>query len=102
MAEVLRALTSSINNGPDFLDIVRSSGGIRPEMAIGRDISAVVKVVEYPELQREFVFVRSNFSTVHGQRRVAVAHSQVAEHLIVSPIFFDNIDHVQDSILASL
>ena len=34
------------------------------------------------------------------KRRIAVAHFQVAEYLVIRAIFFDHVDHVLDRILA--
>ena len=65
-------------------------------MAIGRNISAVVKVVQDPELQGQLVFVGSNARSVHSQRGIAVARSQVAEDLVVGAVFFQNVDDVPD------
>ncbi len=101
VAEILGTLTSSINNGPNFFDIVGTRGSIGPEMAVGGDFSAIIKVVEHSELQREFVLVGRNLSAIHGQRGIAVARRQIAENLIVSAIFLENVDHMANGIFAA-
>src|SRR5215470_2236551 len=70
-------------------------------MAIARNFSAVVKIVEHSELQSELMFVGRNVSAVHGQRGIAVSDWKVAENLIVGAVFFQNIDDVADGILAA-
>lgn len=60
VAEILRTVTSSINNGPDFFDVIGSGGSIGPQMAVGGYISTIEKVVEHPELQCEFMGVGRN------------------------------------------
>ena len=69
-------------------------------MAIAGDFSAVVKIIQHPELRCQFVLVGRNVGAVHRQRRIAVTHLQIAKHLIVGAVLFDHIDHVLDRILA--
>src|SRR5712671_6983931 len=69
-------------------------------MAVAGNFSAVVKIVEHSELQRELVLVGRDLSTVEGKGRVAITRLQIAKHLIVGAILFDHIDHVLDGIFA--
>ena len=67
-------------------------------MAVSRNFSAVIEVVEHAELQCEFVLVGSDVLAVHGQRRIAIADFQIAENLIVGAVFLEHVDDVLDRI----
>src|SRR5215469_17696388 len=69
-------------------------------MAIARNLSAVVEVVEDAELQRQLVLVRSDVLSVHREGGIAVSDLQISEYLVVSAILFDDVDDVLDRILA--
>src|SRR5580704_4209909 len=74
-------------------------------MTVAGNFSADIEIVEYAELQRELVFVRRDVGAVHCEGGVAIAdllfaEFQIAENLIVSAIFLDDIDDVLDGILA--
>ena len=101
VAVILRTLTAPINNGPNLLYVVGSGGSIGPQMSIGRDVPAVVEVVQHPELQGQFVLVGGNLSSIHRQGGIAIARSQIAEDLVVGAIFFQNVDYMPDRILTS-
>jgi hypothetical protein len=75
-------------------------------VAVAGDFSAVVKIVEHAELQREFVLVGRDVGAVHGERGIAVAdvriaRFQIAENLVVGAVFFDDVNDVLDGILAA-
>ncbi len=71
-------------------------------MSVAGNFAAVVEVVEDAELPRQCVLVRRDVFTVHNQRRIAIGLTDVAEELVVSTVFFDNVDHVVNRIAATL
>ena len=70
-------------------------------MAVAGNFSAVVKIVEHAELQRQFVLVGSDVLAVHRERWIAVSHFQITQNLIVGAVFFEDVDHVLDRILSA-
>src|SRR5579862_15122 len=69
-------------------------------MAVTRNFSTVVKIVEHAELQSQLVLIRSDIGAVERERGVAVPRLQVAENLIVGAIFFNYVDDMLNGILA--
>src|SRR5258708_35317739 len=84
---IIGTLFTAIADGPRLLVVVGGSRSGRLEVAVAGNFSAVVEVVEHAELQGQFVLVRSDVGSVHGERGVAVADRQIAEDLIVGTIF---------------
>src|SRR5579864_2449153 len=76
--EIIRALFASVSNLPGLLVVIGSNRRRGPDVAVARDFSTVIEIIEYPELQREFVLVGSDVLAVHGQRRIAIAEFQIA------------------------
>src|ERR1022692_4325268 len=70
-------------------------------MSVAGDLSAVVEIVEHAELQSERVLVGRDVGAVERERWVAVADSQITEHLIIGAVLFNNVDDVLDGILAA-
>src|SRR5262245_54025131 len=66
-------------------------------MSISADDAASIKVVQRDEVAREPVMIRSDIPTELCQGRVAVALTQVAQHLIVGSVFFDDVEHMIDA-----
>src|SRR6202008_3579185 len=65
-----------------------------------RNIATVIKIVEHAELPGEFVLIRSDVLTVHGQPGIPVRSRDVTEDLIVSAIFLDDVDDVANPVFA--
>jgi len=104
--EVVSALAAAIGLLPSLFEIIRPDGGVRPDVAVSRDLTRVKEVVEHAELQREFVDVGRSRRAVHGQARVAVAYVlavrlQIAENLVEGAVLFDDVDDVPDGILST-
>src|SRR5256884_4524852 len=99
--KIVGSLAAAICDLPGFLVVVASNGGGGPVMAVARDLSAVIKVVEHAKLQRQLMLVRGNVLTIESQRGIAVAHFEVAEHLVISAILFNDVDHIANRIRAT-
>ncbi len=69
-------------------------------MAVAGNFSAIVEIIKHAELQRELVLIGRDVGAVEGDGGIAVADFQVAENLIVSAVFFDDVDDVLDGIRA--
>ncbi len=85
-----------VGQGPVAGDVVGVVGHRRPGMAVGRDVSVAVEVVEQHELLGQLVVVGRHVAPEHHQRRVAVASGHVAEDLVVGAILLDDVEHVLD------
>ncbi len=99
--EIIGSLFAAIGDLPGFFVVVAGDGGGGPEMAVAGNFSAVVEIVEHAELQRQLVLVGRDVGAIHGEGRIAVAGLQIAENLVVGAVFFDDVDHVLDGILAA-
>jgi len=70
-------------------------------VAVTGDVAAVIEIIENAELASKLVLVRSDVLAIHGERRIAVTDSQIAEHLIVGAILLDDVDDVADFVSAA-
>ena len=98
---IVSVFVAAIADGPSLRDVVGNGGRGGPDVSVAGDIAAIVEIVQDPELAREFVLIRGDVSTVHGERRIAVRFRDVAEDLIVRPIFLDDVDDVVNRVLAA-
>src|SRR5579872_4715212 len=62
--KIVGALLAAVGNRPDLFVVVGGDGGGRPEVAVAGNLSAIVKIVEHTELQRELVLVRRDVFAV--------------------------------------
>ncbi len=99
---IVQALAPSIGDGPSLLRIVAGDGGHRPHVAVAGNFAATVKIIEDAELPRQLVLVGRDLLAVHAKRRVGIAGPEVAKDLIVSPVLFDDVDHVLNTVRAGL
>src|ERR1700756_3638087 len=99
--EVVSALLAAISDLPSLFVVVGGDRSRGPEMTVTRNFSAIVKVVEHAELQRELVLVGCDVFAVHGKRGIAVADLQVSQNLVVGSIFLDDVKHVLERILST-
>ena len=97
--KIVGTLFAAIGNLPCLFVVIGGDGRHRPHVAVARDFSAVIEIVEHAKLQREFVLVGSDVLAVHGERRIAVADFQIAQYLIVGSVFLEHVDDVLDRIL---
>ena len=67
-----------------------------PGPAVRADLAGVVEVVERDEVRGERMQVGRRGLRELGERRVAVALREVAEHLIVGAVLLDDVDDVLD------
>ena len=63
-------------------------------MAVGAEDAAAVGVVQQHEITDEFVLVGGDLFAERTQIRVAIAGRYIAEHLVVSPVFLDDVNDV--------
>ena len=98
--EVVSAFFAAVADLPGFLVVVGGDRSHRPLMAVAGNFSAVVKVVQYTELQGELVLVGSDVGSVHHQRWIAVADFEVPENLVISAVFFKDVDYVANGVTA--
>src|SRR4029077_4203592 len=70
-------------------------------MAIARNVSAIVKVIEYAKLFCERVLVWCDVRAIHGDGGITVADAKIAEDLIVRTVFLDDVNHVTNAVFAS-
>ena len=99
--KVIGALFAAICNLPSLFVVVAGNSGGGPFMAVARDFSAIVKVVEHAKLQCQLVLVGSDVVPIKSKRRIPVAYFQVAEHLVIRAILFDDVDHMANWIRAT-
>ena len=68
-------------------------------MTVAGDIARDIEVIEIDELFSDRMKVRCDCPTIVYQRGVSIADRQVAQDLIISSIFFDDVDHMFDPLL---
>ncbi len=65
-------------------------------MAVGAHVAIDVEIVEQHKLARQLVMVGADIFLEEAQRRIALALADIAQHLIIGTIFFDDIEHMLD------
>src|SRR5260370_30485133 len=65
-------------------------------MAVHADLAIAVEIVEQHELPGELVVIGGDFLAEDGEARVAVALTEISQHLVVRAIFLDDVEHVLD------
>ncbi len=65
-------------------------------MAVHADLAIAVQIIEQHELPGQPVVIRGDFLAENGEPRVAVALTEIAQHLVVGAIFLDDVEHVLD------
>ena len=63
-------------------------------MPIGTNIGIDVEVIEEDKVFRQLPVIWRGGLIEESQRRVTVADAEIAQHLVVSAILFDNVDDV--------
>ncbi len=69
-----------------------------PGPAVIADFGGVIEVIERDEVARQVVLIRRERLAKLSQSRIAVADLQVAQDLVVGPVFLDDEDHVLDAL----
>jgi hypothetical protein len=70
-------------------------------VTVGAEDAAAISVVKEDEFADELVLVRRHLFAEDAQGRVAVSRSDVAEDLVVGPVFLDDVnDMLEDARLA--
>ena len=77
-----------------LFDIVGDVAFIRPLVALSAEGSVAIQIIEQHELLSQRVMIRRDLGAEHGERRVAVTALQIAQHLIVGAVLFDDVDDV--------
>src|SRR5437660_1143970 len=69
-------------------------------MSVPGDITTAIKIIQNPKLSGEDMLIRGYVFAVHGQTWISIAWLQIAKNLVVGTIFFDDVDHVANRIVA--
>src|SRR5262249_42128264 len=65
-------------------------------MAIGAQHARAISVIQKDKVTDDFVLVGSHVLAKDTQILAAISFSNVAEHLVVSPVLLDDINHMLD------
>ncbi len=98
---IVGVLAAPIPDRPGLRNVIGNRSGIRPHMPVPGNISAVVKIVKNPELASQPVLIGGDLLAVHYQRGVAICARQIAENLIIRPVFLNNVNHVMDFVFTA-
>ena len=81
---------------PDLLDIIGRIGRHAPFVAVGADFAVNIEIVQEHELPGQGVMIGRDPLGKNAKRRIAVALADIAEDLVVGPVFLDDIDAMLD------
>src|SRR5665648_249 len=87
---------ATITGWPVLFQIIGGVCSHCPVVSIGTHFSIHVKVIEQNKLFGDCMKVWSCIFTEKNQSRIAVSFRNVAQNLIVSPVFFNNIKDILD------
>src|ERR1700730_14879645 len=87
---------SAIGDGPSLLVVVSRVRGIGPGMVILAHLAITKEVVQQNESLGQRVMVGRDFASENSEPWIAIAARFVAQHLIVGPIFLDDVQHMVD------
>src|SRR5437773_5740241 len=87
---------AAITQRPSLLDKVGRIGAHRPLVTIGRHLAVAVKIIQEDELAHQLMVIGRDSLAHETQAGIAVAGGDVAEHLIISPIFFNDVNAMFD------
>src|SRR2546423_5560510 len=76
------------------LDIFVGNGAVRPLVAIAALHARAISIVEQHKFAGDLVLVRSAFFSEDAEIGIAVSLLHVAEHLVVSAVLLQDINHV--------
>ncbi len=93
---VVKIAALRVTRRPELLRVVRRDPGRRPVMPVRAHIRVDVKIVEQHKLARQLVMIRRGILIEQRQRRIAISLPELPQHLIVSAIFLDDVNHVLD------
>src|SRR5262249_22163416 len=93
---IVDSQTFGVGKRPVTGDVIGVVGHCGPWMSVGRDVPIAVQVVEQDELVGQLVVVRRDLLAAHHEALVAVAAGNVAENLVVSAVFVDDVQDVLD------
>ena len=92
--EIVEGAATGVVRRPHLLEVVVGERAERPVVAVGADVRVIEEAVEAAEPRDERVLVRRDGRAEHHERRIAVGARDVAQHLIVRPVFLDDVDDV--------
>ena len=87
--KLLRAVRTEKIVEPSLLIRLR-----HPLMAIGGVPAGGIEIIQQHKLLGQAVLVRGNGFPEHGERWISVAFGNVAEHLVIRAVLFDDVDNV--------
>ena len=85
---------AAVGDGPELFVEVGGVGGVGPGVAVDADFAVAEEVIEQDELFGELVMVGRDLAAEDGEAGVAVTLLEIAEDLVVSPVFLDDVDDV--------
>src|SRR5207237_5006299 len=80
----------------DLFRVVGGVGGRSPDVCWRADFGGDEAAVEEAEAFGQRPVIRVRFLREEEQRRVAIAALQVAEHLVIGAILFDDVNYMLD------
>ncbi len=83
--------------GERSLQVIVGQGRRAPLMPVGAEDPGAVGVVQQHEIAGQLVLIGCDSPAEHAQGRVAVALRHVAQHLVESAIFLDDVNDVPDA-----
>ena len=81
------------------LDHVGGASGSAPRPAVIADFGGIAEVVQGNELQRQVMLIGRDGLSKQSQIGIAIAAPQVAQNLVVGPVFLEDVDHVLDALM---
>ena len=89
-----RVRIASRKAGKRLFQVVRYISLVRPLMPVRTEYSTAVKVIQQHEFFDELVMIRRHLATEDAQAWIAFAFLDIAKHLVVGAIFFDDVQHM--------
>ena len=65
-------------------------------MAVGAQNAAAIGIIEQDEIANQLVLIRGDSLAKNAEGWIAFALREIAQDLVVSAIFFDDVDDVRD------
>src|SRR5258707_6003913 len=93
---VIAQAGASVVHRDGALHKIRGSSSRAPVPAVAPDLSAIIEVVQSNETPGQFMVVGRKRFRKKVEPGIAIAFFQVTQHLIVSAVFFNDINDVAD------
>ena len=90
---------AAVADRPSLGDVIGNGGGSGPDVAVTGNVATIIEIIEDAELTSELVLIGRDVFAVHRQGWIAIADAEITEDLVVSAIFFNDVDDVMDLVL---